>query len=109
MTILQLVQSQITRGWFHQSARSESDVIIAELADIDRRTIEIQMRQRETSSQNGYDLLVAIVPTDSGSKEIMSVSELQNWFSEPTVRSAFNVSHPQPVTIHSQANTNCPF
>lgn len=58
---------------------------------------------------NGYELLVAIVRTDSGSNEIASVSELQNWFSEPTLRSAFNVSHPQPVTIHSRANTNCPF
>lgn len=60
-------------------------------------------------AQNGYELLVAIVPTDSNSKEIASISELQNWLGEHTLCSVFNVSHPQPVTIHSRANTNCPF
>lgn len=60
-------------------------------------------------AQNGYELLVAIVPTDSGSKDTTTVSELQNWLGEHTLRTVFNVSHPQPVTIHSGANTNCPF
>ena len=83
MTLIQLVQQQISKGWCHKYQNSESSIFSMEVLHKDWMVVEICFRRSRTLKGRKCPdrFLSAVVIDNEQELEFKTLSELKEWFS----------------------------